>query len=434
MSQASIEMRLVRAFRSEADRLEISDGWDRIQRRMRWRPYRRATALALAMAVLAAAGLVGIRLIGSEPDEANLIGPNPPTKEEQDGGSAPQGLGEDGSSQTTGAGPRSQTEPSSGQTTSSGVESPEGDLIAYSSIHGGDAEIFLARVGADGALIGEPSNLTRSSSDDRGPVWSPDGRKIAFGSSYRPDHDHGQVYVMNADGSDVRRLHPTPCEPAPGYCDDSYPHWSPDGSWIAFQRSYRYGQPELQGDGRIPEIWVMRSDGSDPKKLANGLLPAWSPDGSQISFLKDDTDVQTTPGCRYPVYRQCAVDLYVMRPDGSDQRSLGVGDVSWASWWPDGNRLALSRQDQTTGKSTIWSVRPDGSGLMQITREEADSKWGDWDPTVSPDGRRIVVERWYTDEELNLEIMNADGSNRKHLTTPTPGAADYLPSFAPRGS
>lgn len=430
MSQASIEMRLVRAFRSEADRLEISDGWDRIQRRMRWRPYRRATALALAMAVLAAAGLVGIRLIGSEPDEANLIGPNPPTKEEQDGGSAPQGLGEDGSSQTTGAGPRSQTEPSSGQTTSSGVESPEGDLIAYSSIHGGDAEIFLARVGADGTLIGEPRNLTRSSSNDFRPAWSPDGRKIAFASSARPDHDHTQVYVMNADGSDQRRIHPTPCE-TPGYCHEVLPVWSPDGSWIAFQRDVE-AEPSGATVRAAPEIWVMRPDGSDAKKLATGHFPVWSPDGSQIAFAKDDTDVQT-PGCVEPLYRQCAGELYVMRPDGSDQRSLGVSEVGFANWWPDGSRLALSRQDQATGKGTIWSVRPDGSGLTQITTEEqtADSKWGDWVATVSPDGRRIVFERWYTDEAQNLEIMDADGSNRRHLTTPTPGAFDYGPAFAP---
>ena len=72
--------------------------------------------------------------------------------------------------------------------------SPVGDKIAFVSRRDGNAEIYV--MNADGSQL---RNLTRNTVGDRNPVWSPDGRRIAFESNW-------QVNVMNADGSGQRRL------------------------------------------------------------------------------------------------------------------------------------------------------------------------------------------------------------------------------------
>ena len=82
---------------------------------------------------------------------------------------------------------------------------------------------------------------------DRSPAWSPDGSRIAF-ESFR-DRNH-EIYVMNADGSDVIQLTDNR-----GF--DRSPAWSPDGSRIAF---------DSDRDGN-DEIYVMNADGSGQTNL-----------------------------------------------------------------------------------------------------------------------------------------------------------------------
>ena len=136
------------------------------------------------------------------------------------------------------------------------------------------------------------------------PVWSPDGRKIAF---VRLSKRLG-VYVVNADGSGMRNLTP---KPVGTY---AAPAWSPDGRKIAFV-SDRDGNSE---------VYVMNANGSGQRNLTRNPAfdadPAWSPDGRSIAFRST---------------RDGNTDIYIMNADGSGQRNLtrspaNEGRFAWA--------------------------------------------------------------------------------------------------------
>jgi Tol biopolymer transport system component len=101
---------------------------------------------------------------------------------------------------------------------------------------------------------------------DSAPAWSPDGGQIAFES----DHDGDmEIYVMNTDGSDVRRL-------TDNAIHDEGPVWSPDGKRITFTS----GPEDLEGD-----IWVMDADGSDRTQLTDSPGRDESPDWQPVPHL-----------------------------------------------------------------------------------------------------------------------------------------------------
>jgi len=125
--------------------------------------------------------------------------------------------------------------------------SPDGRSIAFAR-----GNIYIA--GADGSHRHALSHLDSDQGEAHHPAWSPDGRHIAF--TWAPYQEDSEIYVMEADGSNPRRV-------AEGDCD--YPTWSPDGRYIAF----------LSG----ASIWVMEADGSNQRELPRlaGTELAWSP-------------------------------------------------------------------------------------------------------------------------------------------------------------
>ncbi len=145
------------------------------------------------------------------------------------------------------------------------------------------------------------TQITSGDFDDDEPVWSPDGKQIAFTSNRSvPDPDatyDTDIWTVAADNSD-KGAHPTKISSSPG--EDHSPAWSPDGKFIAFTtqldpKLFQYGTHHLA---------VAPSIGGPVKVLTqsfdrNVTQPYFAPDGNSIYFIADDDGTQNL--CRIPV-------------------------------------------------------------------------------------------------------------------------------------
>ena len=278
--------------------------------------------------------------------------------------------------------------------------SPDGSKIAYLCCTGHDSRLWV--MNADGS---EPRRLSAGSASS--PVWSPDGSRIAY-----DDHDAGEIWSIAGDGSGAERL----------ALASGGARWSPDGASIVF-----FSWRDFPDQEQRNELYVMAADGSNQVRLtdndADDIEPTWSPDGTQIAF---------TSG------RDAKPDLYVVSADGSDERRLTTDPApdEGPSWSPDGSRILFtSYRDGAdplmlgSGNAEIFTVRPDGSGLTNLTNNP------DWDgyPAWSPDGTRIAFSL-NDGVEFDLYVMNADGSGKRRLpgVEGTNGIAnDCCPAWRP---
>ena len=284
------------------------------------------------------------------------------------------------------------------------------EILFVSDRDDGDADIYVMNV--DGSNVIRLTNSSPAVND--GPAWSPDGSKIAFVSNRSdvpPYYGQYEIYVMDADGSNVIRL-----TTDPGY--DLNPAWSPDGSKIVFVST--------RDDGDA-DIYVMDADGSNVIRLTNSLPavndgPVWSPDGSKIAFVSNRSDVP-------PYYGQ--YEIYVMDADGSNVIRLTTdpGYDLKPAWSPDGSKIAfVSTRDD--GDEDIYVMDADGSNVIRLTNS---SPTVNHSPVWAPDGDKIafvsnrdVVPVNYLNHEIY--VMDADGGNVTRLTTDD--GFDYNPAWS----
>ena len=259
--------------------------------------------------------------------------------------------------------------------------------IMFVSDRAGDDDVYV--MNADGSNV---ASLTDDAADDTAPVLSPDGRRIVFVSD-RDGHD-SEIFVMNYDGSNETRL-------TRNSADDKDPSWSPDGRRIVFWSNR---------DGNA-DIYVMNADGSGEARLTDDeesdMQPSWSPNGRSIAFTSN---------------RDGNFNVYVMKADGSEATRLtgDAADEVSPSWSPFGRRIAFA--SRKGGNWEIYTMKADGSEVTRLT----DNTATDGKPSWSPDGRRIV---FWSNRDGNAEIyvMDADGSNVTRLTDNE--ASDYGPSW-----
>jgi Tol biopolymer transport system component len=271
-------------------------------------------------------------------------------------------------------------------------------------VYGRYSDIYVMNADGSGRR-----RLTRSAQNDGDPVWSPDGRRLAF---VRVWGGLANIYVVNADGSGLRRLaHAFAYTPSPGDFGAGWranPAWSPDGRKIAFV-SNRDGNDD---------VFVVNADGSGLRKLSrsrrNDRDPVWSPDARLIAFRgrrEPPSEAERTV-CR----GHCMLDeVYVVNTDGSELRRL---TRNWksdgpAAWSPDGRTLLFLR----SGHPDLWVMNADGSGQRNLTPSVTQPLASHLSPVWSPDGRKILfVSNRGDGNWFEVYVMNADGSGKRKLT------------------
>jgi len=374
--------------------------------------------------------------------------------------------------------------------------SPDGSALAYHSDKAGQWDIWVAPLGGSQAV----NRTADSPADERFPRWSPDGRWIVFHSSA----DGGGYFVMPAVGGAARKIAPCreaetdvgpaewspdsarlahvsgqrtrPCIEILTLADRSsrklslpknpksnvvrHMSWSPDGRWLAYDRS-------LSRIAATCELWLLRvADGvslqlEDASK--NNWNPIWSPDSRDLYYLSD---------------RSGAGDLWKRslgadgRPQG-DRRQVTSGiEILHASLSADGRKLAYTKglivrnvfrapllegrpatwadADQLTDEDTqyesvdisrdgrllvssdrsgnwdIYVMSPDGRDLRQLTNDPG----VDAGPRWSPDGRQVA---FYSNRTGHREIwmMPHDGGPARQLTSGT--SESFYPAWSPAG-
>jgi Tol biopolymer transport system component len=277
--------------------------------------------------------------------------------------------------------------------------------IAFHSDRSGDLEIWV--MNANGS---EAQQLTDTPGRDIEPDWSPDGQTIVF-SSNRDAEDDSQLYLMDADGGNQRRLMEFIA------ADQVGGRWSPDGAWIAFFTNV---------DGTL-DIYKVRSDGTELTRLtadaSNNFMPDWSPDGQRIVFVSE---------------RDRNREIYVMNVDGSNPVRLtdNLADDQRPRWSPDGASILF--QSDRDGQNSLYVVdapAADAAGpIDQTARLLTFPAVLDESPNWALDGTAIVFSSNRDSENLSLPnweiyLLSADGAEITRLTNSP--SLDRFPAWTP---
>lgn len=273
------------------------------------------------------------------------------------------------------------------------------------------AEIYL--MDGDGT---NPRRLTENTYADGFPSLSPDGTRIVFDSNrLRAEGEPfntSDLFVMNADGSGQTPL-----------VRGSSATWSADGRKIAFHASASgTGKPinSLPGAATTDsDIFVMSVDDflknrTPPKNITNNPAaidddPDWSPKGQQIIFtshaVTDNTDNHAT------------AEIYLIDLAGTGKPArltTNAEEERAPSWSPDGKRIVFCCR-RGGPDLEICVMNADGTGQVQLTENAI----GDLTPSWSPDGKKIVFHRRVGGQgQFQLFLINADGTGEKQLTLP----------------
>lgn len=284
-------------------------------------------------------------------------------------------------------------------------------------------------------------------------------------------NDANALYVMNDDGSEVRQL-------TNGLLEDWRPIWSPDGRYIAFTRDLNSAQPGLP---QQIDLFVMHADGSHQQNLTQSLdmcsgNMTWSPDGRYLAFSIDrnrtldiavldiangtvryltnnpagrdgSTAPCWSPDGQYIVYEQTknarGRTIYKMKANGRNATQLLPGDGQtmrgFPRWSPDGEKILYSEAVFHIGQGVLKRIanrlvvmRKDGSNARALTIPKT---WVTFSACWAADGTQILfsaMENGLKNPNGNFDIYRYELASRAITNLTNHPANDYSPDWTPR--
>ena len=237
-----------------------------------------------------------------------------------------------------------------------------------------------------------------------------------------------EIYLIDGDGTNPRRL-------TENAFADCFPALAPDGTRIVFDSN------RLRAEGEsfnTSDLFVMNADGAGQMALVRGSSTTWSSDGKRIAFHASASGtgkpINSLPGAA-----TTDSDIFVMNVDDFLKQRLRPMNITNnpaaidddADWSPKGQRIiftshAVTDTAENHVTAEIYMIDADGMGkptrLTNNTEEERAPSW-------SPDGKRIVFCCRRGGPDLEICVMNADGTAQVQLTENTIG--DLTPSWSP---
>ncbi len=233
--------------------------------------------------------------------------------------------------------------------------SPDGTRLALTIRQPNNDDIWIAD-----AATGERERFTFDAAEDETPIWSADGRRIAYSSA--GTGQTRRIYVKDVDaGSD----------PTLVYTGNRHLHltsWSSDGRWLAF---YEY-HPEGLND-----IWVLDMDSTEHNMISVAATTAteanavFSPDGRWLAYHSDESG-------RYEVY-------VVSFPQVGAKRQVSTNGGGLPVWAAAGNELFY----RSRGNLMAARVSTEGTFSREVPRLLFEGPIAGYD--VAPDGQRILI-------------------------------------------
>ena len=256
--------------------------------------------------------------------------------------------------------------------------SPDGSEIAF--VSGGDVWTVAAMGGEARLLVSHSANESR-------PLYSPDGRRLAFISSRT---GNGDIYLLTLDTGDLKRV-------TFDDANDQLDGWSADGHWIYFSSNSR-------DSGGMNDIFRVSADGGTPMQVSNDLytneyFSAPSPDGSAIAFAGHGFGL--SQWWRKGHSHIDESEIWLMRSGTKpayEQISEGGAKEVWPMWSKDG-RTVYYVSDRS-GAQNVWARELGGRSRPVTQFKDGRVLW----PSIGNDGRTIVFER-------NFQIWKLDLTN-----------------------
>ena len=244
--------------------------------------------------------------------------------------------------------------------------SPDGNRLLYvapggKAANGLDYGLDIFVVDLSDAVL-KPANLTQRMGDDTDPVWSPDGKLIAFTNNGRSDKVK-MIDIMNADGSDIRRVSVD--------LQELNPTWSPglDLLYITFARENNIIYIRTKAS-KYAENTFFDNKGMSTR-TGQSADPAWSPDGSQIAYTRME---QILGGAAYG-------NIQSMVAASRGDQITKLTDKGWdrdPGWSPDSQWIVFtSRRDLNL---EIYIVRASGGQAINLTSRAGIDQQPAWRP------------------------------------------------------